>query len=203
MQLDLLYKGLPSAKADTRKFRVQIHSDAISFTQREGGGGRKGPFIHVPPPAALGPRPTSQRHLPARRRRGWKKEGNERGKGKGCGRAGASPEQPGDRDAPAPAAPGPPRRVPKPPAPACPSCPQRSQDKPGRSARLGRRVNKAKPLWFIAGSAAAFPSPPLPPVLPVLPAPHPFQHWLLTPSGSTHARYSGKKSLGKKKNMEN
>lgn len=33
MQLDLLYKGLPSAKADTRKFRVQIHSNAISFIQ--------------------------------------------------------------------------------------------------------------------------------------------------------------------------
>lgn len=56
MQLDLLYKGLPSAKADTRKFRVQIHSDAISFTQREGAAGGR---VGYPRPPARRPRPSS------------------------------------------------------------------------------------------------------------------------------------------------
>ena len=100
MQLDLLYKGLPSAKADTRKFRVQIHSNAISFTQHEGrggqgGGGRKGHFPHILPPL----HPPAPSDLPSitfppfqdgkTNQKGGKK------KGKGCGKVGASPEEPG------------------------------------------------------------------------------------------------------------
>ena len=53
MQLDLLYKGLPSAKADTRKVGVQIHSNAISFIQHEGRSGGEGASYTSPPSASL------------------------------------------------------------------------------------------------------------------------------------------------------
>lgn len=111
MQLDLLYKGLPSAKADTRKFRVQIHSNAISFIQHEGcgsegGGGRERVTLYTSSlPSTLRP-PRTSSHLPSvtfppsAKEDGKKKIKGK--KGKGCGRAGASPEQPGDGDAPNP-----------------------------------------------------------------------------------------------------
>lgn len=57
MQLDLLYKGLPSAKADTRKVGVQIHSNAISFIQHEGCGGGEGASYMSPPATSLRPLP--------------------------------------------------------------------------------------------------------------------------------------------------
>lgn len=57
MQLDLLYKGLPSAKADTRKVGVQIHSNAISFIQHEGRSGGEGASYTSPPSASLRPLP--------------------------------------------------------------------------------------------------------------------------------------------------
>lgn len=89
MQLDLLYKGLPSAKADTRKFGVQIHSNAISFIQHEGGGGGRGRGLYTrPPPSASPPAPAlgtppapsvgSPSHLAPRRRMGAKKWGRKR-----------------------------------------------------------------------------------------------------------------------------
>lgn len=84
MQLDLLYKGLPSANADTRKFRVQIHSNAISFIQHEGcgsegGGGRERVTLYTSSlPSTLRPPwtfvPAPQHHLPTQSQRGWKKK---------------------------------------------------------------------------------------------------------------------------------
>lgn len=91
MQLDLLYKGLPSAKADTRKFGVQIHSNAISFIQHEGGGGGRGRGLYTrPPPSASPPAPAlgappapsvgSPSHPAPRRRMGAKKMGEKKEK---------------------------------------------------------------------------------------------------------------------------
>lgn len=200
MQLDLLYKGLPSAKADTRKFRVQIHSDAISFTQREGGSGRKGQFTPVLLPAA--PRPSSPASVTFPPGAG---EDGERGKKKERKRLWLGWSVPGAAQGPGCPSPGThrghragvpkPRLQPGPPVPSAPGTNRRG------SVRLGGRVNKAKPLWFIAGSAAALPSPPLPPA--ALPVPHPSQRWFLTTLWLGPCSLVGENHRKKKKNTEN
>ena len=141
MQLDLLYKGLPSAKADTRKFRVQIHSNAISFTQHEGrggqgGGGRKGHFPHILPPL----HPPAPSDLPSitfppfqdgkTNQKGGKKKRKRLWQGWGVpGRARQHPPSQPQHPPGSPWGSSGEQKVPKPPALACPPLPQRFQDK--------------------------------------------------------------------------
>lgn len=145
MQLDLLYKGLPSANADTRKFRVQIHSNAISFIQHEGcgsegGGGRERVTLYTSSlPSTLRP-PWTFVQLPSITFPPRAKEDGKKNRGEKRKRLWQGWCAPRDGDAPSlgtprgPPAPGPP--FPKPSA----TKPGIQGDAPGRA----RRVNKAK-----------------------------------------------------------
>lgn len=136
MQLDLLYKGLPSAHADTRSSEYKYTARRFSFIQH-GQGGRRGTeggtgslFTHPPspPPPRTSPGITFPPGMGIKGKKKNTKQNKKRSwQGWRCPQFVAAPSQPLALD--------------------CPDLPQRFQDKnldPGWGVRSARGVNKAK-----------------------------------------------------------